>query len=190
MEFKGVIYMNEEPADEGLIERLPEDLAAFYKDINGIIAFNGGLQIRSCDSSDHWNSLERFWQGDDSFAKVYPNVLPSDIPFGQDCVGDQFLLREDRVHLLSAETGEVMDMEVSFDEFLESCAEDPVDYLAMEPLVHYLSLEETLEAGQLVHVTPGLSLDLPEDTAYHIDAMSIEERLKWLSEFYAGSHRT
>lgn len=184
MEFKGVIYRGEAPVDEELAARIPGDLREFFQDSNGIIAYNGGLQIRACTQDTHWDSLGLYWTGERALSRVYSNLLSSDIPFGQDCVGDQFILREDNVWLLSTETGDMIDMEASLYEFFENCIEDPVEYLAMEPLVHHLDIEGELKPGMLVHVVPALSLDLPEDTPYHIDSLPIKERLEWLSGFY------
>ena len=184
MEFKGVTFQSIEPLDQGLLARLPEDLQDFYRDCNGLVAFNGGLHIRSCTQNDSWTSLGRYWKGEKALHEVYPNLLSSDIPFAQDCVGDQFFMRDDTVWLLSSETGEVMDMEVDLDEFLEISIEDPVEYLAMEALVHHLDSEGALELGFLVHVVPGLSLDLPEETPYHIDSLPVDDRLDWLRTFY------
>ncbi len=184
MEFKGITFLCEDPIDEQLLERLPGDLQDFYRSSNGLVAFNGGLQVRSCTTTHAWHSLGLYWQGENALHKVYPNLLISDIPFAQDCVGDQFFLRDDMVWLLSTETGEVIEMEVDLDEFLETSIEDPVDYLAMEPLVSYLDLHGALEAGHLVHVVPGLSLDLPEDTTYHLDSLPVQARLDWLENFF------
>ena len=184
MEFKGVTYRGEAEIDEELSMRIPEYLLDFYRKSNGIIAYNGGLQIRACTQEDHWSSLGRYWTGDKALSSRYSNLLATDIPFGQDCVGDQFFLREDVVWLLSAETGDIVDMEASFFDFLENCIEDPVEYLAMEPLVHHLDMEGSLAPGMLVHVVPGMSLDLPDDTQYHIDTLSVDDRLDWLSDFF------
>ncbi len=190
MEFKGVTYRGDLPIDEDLALRIPQDLLDFYRDTNGLIAYNGGLQIRACTNSDHWNSLGRYWTGERALSRCYPNLLTSDIPFGQDCVGDQFFIREDGVWLLSTETGEVIDMEATLFEFFENCIEDPVEYLAMEPLVHHLDMEGTLSPGMLVHVVPGLSLDVPDDTSYHIDSLTVDERLDWLIKFFNEHART
>lgn len=184
MEFKGVTFRCEEAVDRSLFERLPEDLQDFYENVNGLIAYNGGLHIRSCTDTTEWHSLGLYWNGEEALSKTYTNLLESDIPFAQDCVGDQYFLREDGIWLLSAETGEVMDMEVDLDEFLENAIEDPVEYLAMEPLVHLLDRDGELSLGELIHVVPGLSLDLPEDTPYHIDSLPVKERITWLREFY------
>lgn len=184
MDLKGVIYRGEAPVDQELAARLPDELRQFYEEANGLLAYNGGLQIRSCTQDAHWNSLGHYWTGETALHHTYPNLTSSDIPFGQDCVGDQFFLRDDSVWLLSAETGEVVDMEASFDEFLENCIEDPVEYLAMEPLVHHLDMEGPLAPGHLVHVVPALSLELPEDTPYHIDSLPVSERLAWLKELF------
>ena len=183
-DFKGVLFQGETPPDPSILVTLPEDLQSFYQECNGLVAFNGGLQIRICSNDDNPLSLGRYWKGDRALHRIYPNLLTSDIPFGQDCAGDQFFLRDDFVWLLSAETGEIMDMEVHLDEFFETSIEDPVDYLSMEPLVHYLDMEGELPFGQLVHIVPALSEDLPEEPQYHIDALPIDERLDWLAKYF------
>ena len=188
MEFKGVTFRSDEMMDEVLLAKLPEDLQEFYQVTNGIVAYNGGLHMRSCINSDNWNSLSRYWTGEKALHLTYANLLSSDIPFAQDCVGDQYFLRDDVVWLLGAETGEVMDMETDLDGFIENAIKDPVEYLAMEPLVYYLDMEGDLEPGQLIHVVPGLSLELPEDTEYHIDSLPVDDRLTWLADFCNEHH--
>ncbi|NNC83179.1 MAG: hypothetical protein HKN79_06345 [Flavobacteriales bacterium] len=188
LDFKGVIFRMEEGPDTELLERLPDHLQDFYQEINGIIAYNGGLQIRSCIDTDDWHSLGRFWKGERSLSRIYPNLLESDIPFAQDCLGDQYFLRDDQVWILSGETGDVMDMEVDLPGFIEQAIDDPVEFLAMEPLAYYLQTEGDLQPGELLHVVPALSEQEDEETAYHIEALSVEKRLDWLHDYFKQHH--
>ena len=188
MEFKGVIYRGEGPLDTDLAERLPDYLQEFDAEFNGLIAYNGGLQIRSCTQEDSWHSLQRYWTGERSLSKVYPNLLDSDIPFAQDCLGDQYFLRDDEVWMLSGEMGDVMEMELDFNGFIDGAISDPVEFLAMEPLAYYLQTEGALNPGELLHIVPVLSLDESDETAYHIEALAIDERLDWLHEHFRTHH--
>ena len=61
---------------------------------------------------------------------AWPNVNPTWVPFTEDCVGDQFLLRNKDVLRLSAETGEVDDLSMSLEDSLSSANADPIDFLA------------------------------------------------------------
>lgn len=158
MEFKGVTYLeNQDITDEETFECLPEDLATFYENVNGIIAFQGGLQIRGCVVKPHWNSLYEAWKGENALHKTYTNLDKDDIPFAQDCMGDQYFLRDEMVWILQSETGEVYDLEVDFIDFIEEAIEDPVEFLSLHPLVQYLSEDESLKPGQLLSCLPPIN---------------------------------
>jgi hypothetical protein len=183
MELKGIIYKGEENLDQETYDAVPEDLQLFYDQINGMVAYQGGLYIRGCVDRDHWNSLYRYWKGDAALHKSYAALTPSDIPFGQDCLGDQFFLRDGSVWALNAETATVEDLEMDFEEFIVDVIEDPVEFLSLEPLLHYLDAGNELSPGQILHCEPALTIEVPEGTDYEVQAMDIDERLKWLHDF-------
>jgi hypothetical protein len=185
MEFKGVTYIEQqEITDEEIVEFLPDDLAEFYEEINGIIAFQGGLQIRGCVKEPRWNSLYEAWKGENALYKTYTNLYKEDVPFAQDCMGDQYFLREEMVWILQAETGEVFDLEVDFFDFIDEAIEDPVDFLSLHPLVQYLSEDGELNPGQLLSCSPPLSEDVPDGTEYIMKPVDAEKQLNWLKEYY------
>ena len=76
-------------------------------DANGFILHEGALHVRGVSFAPEWHSLRAAWRGPSAFHTLYESVLSTDIPFAQDQVGDQFLLRDGRVLRVSAETGEV-----------------------------------------------------------------------------------
>ena len=131
---KGILYTGGELTDLATFARLPTYLQAFLRGQNGVVAYFGGLHIRGCVAGPGWHSLAEAWQGEAAFWRVYDEVQEGDIPFGQDCVGNQFLLRGDAVLLLDTETGELADLEVDFKHFLFGAEKFPVDALGMEPL--------------------------------------------------------
>jgi hypothetical protein len=81
-------------------------------------------------------------------------MLPSDVPFAQDCVGDQFFLREGSVWKLSAESDDAKGTELTLFAFLEACATDPMTLLSPEPLIAIREDGTELHPGQLLHVYP------------------------------------
>ena len=183
MELKGIIYKGEEIEDQESFDALPEELQAFYSQFNGLIAYQGGLHIRGCVDRSHWNSLGRYWTGENALYKSYSALSEYDIPFGQDCLGDQFFLRDSSVWVLNCETATVEDLELDFEDFMTEVIEDPVDFLSLEPLLHFLDGGNELKEGQILHCVPALTVDVPDDTEYSVTAMDIDERLKWLHDF-------
>jgi len=112
--------------DETVV-RLPADLQSLLLDANGFVIFDGGLHVRGiCDAPD-WHSLERFWIGEYALWRLYPTVRPDDVPFAQDFLGDQFLLRRGRVIHLDGEIGSIDEVGLGLNEFLESAFTNPDD---------------------------------------------------------------
>ncbi len=178
MEFKGVLYLGEAITDRETWEELPDDLRDFYQEINGVIAFNGGLHIRGCVLTPEWHSLKRVWKGDEALFRFYPALRQGDIPFAQDCLGDQYFLRMGSVWYLMADTGEVDDLEIEFYDFLEDAINDPVEFLGLEPLVHFLDEGHYLEPGYLLKPDPPFSV---ESENYTLEKVPVLQRLAEIS---------
>lgn len=181
MEFKGILYLEKGKPDSDLLAELPEELQSFYKEMNGLVAYQGGLHIRGCTDKPLWHSLAEAWTGADALHKTYHTLNPQDIPFAQDCVGDQYFLRDESVWFLMAETGEIEDLELDIAEFFEAVISDPVEFLSLEPLLAFQDEGQELEAGQLLHVEPPFFEDSEN---YSFTSMPISERLEKLRESY------
>src|SRR5512133_3338532 len=175
-----VTWIGPEPDDTGLAVELPRALGEVLSSINGFILRGGALHVRGMSLSPSWHSLRTTWRGNTAVSKLYPRVLSADIPFGQDCVGDQFLLRDDAVLRLSAETGDVDLISGSLTEFLEAACRAPIDFLQAQPLLAFASQGRTLSPGMCIHVYPpfcaqeseqGVSMrDVPSDELLHFHA--------------------
>ncbi len=174
MEFKGITYVGEEISDKETLNALPVELKSFYQEINGLVAYQGGLHMRGCVSEPEWHSLGAIWHGKHALWKIFPDLKESDIPFAQDCMGDQFVLRLGTVWLLSMDTGELDDLEIEFYDFLEDAIEDPVEFLALEPLVQFLDLDQTLEPGFILEADPPFSF---EAEAYKLTAIPVIDKV-------------
>jgi len=154
MELDHITYQGPPVDDLQLLDRLPENLETLLNSLNGFIQFGGGLHLRGACFAPEWHSLRRAWLGPTSISDLFANVDPTWVPFAEDCVGDQFLLRNKDVLRLSAETGEVDDLRMSLKDFLSSANADPIDFLALEPLLQFTEDQGGLPEGQLLHVYP------------------------------------
>jgi len=53
--------------------------------------------VRGAVTSPDWHSIRVMLEGPDALHCLYSQILPDDIPFAEDCVGDQFCLRSSEV---------------------------------------------------------------------------------------------
>jgi hypothetical protein len=187
VEFKGIIYINHEILDEETYELLPKEMQAFYDEVNGLVAYNGGFQIRGVGTGPSWNSLDEAWKGENAFHKTYKNLSPDDIPFAQDCMGDQYVFKAGSVWHLLTETGELDDLELEFDEFIDEVIEDPIEFLALYPLIEYMESGKELEPGELLVPSIPFSVETEED--YTFTKEPVEVRLKSLAKYYTANKK-
>jgi hypothetical protein len=142
----GVTWNGPKIDDRELLRELPEALRDLLDWQNGFVLHGGALHVRGASTNPEWHSLRLAWQGEHALHKLYGTVLPDDIPFAQDVFGDQFLLRDEVVMRLFAETGEVEKMAEDLDEFLAAVNIDLEGYLNVQP--------GQLEPGQLLLAYP------------------------------------
>ncbi len=154
MELSHVTLQGPPVDDQELLEHLPQSLVSVLTSLNGFVQFGGGLHVRGACLEPDWHSLRRAWFGPGSIRDLFPAVRQEWVPFAEDCVGDQFLLKSTDVIRLSAETGELEDMGLSLGEFLRRANADPIEFLAMEPLLQFHQDHGELPDGHLVHAYP------------------------------------
>lgn len=183
MEFSGITYVGEKKKNQKLFDSLPTELKNFYEKVNGLIAFDGGLHIRGLVDTPDWHSLEYYWTGKGAFFCIYDEIKETDIPFAQDCLGDQFFIRGIRVFKLSTETGEIEDLEISFNEFIEKSIEDPVEFLMLQPLLQFQSGNGLLIPGQLLSAYPPFCTKESEN-GVDLKNIPVNDRLAFLAQFY------
>jgi len=140
--------------DPEILARAPEALAELLRETNGAWLHGGGLHVRGACTAPSWHSLRLAWEGELALHTLYPEVRNDDVPFAQDCVGDQFLLRDGIVHVLEAETGRLEATEVGLREFLIAAERDPGEFLALQPLQTLREQGGALRPGQLILVYP------------------------------------
>ncbi|HJT77983.1 MAG TPA: hypothetical protein VJ739_12340, partial [Gemmataceae bacterium] len=184
MELQQVSFTGPRLDDEGSLDRLPPDLAGLLRQINGFILFHGGLHVRGACREPAWHSLRDAWEGEAAFHRLYPQVRPDDVPFAEDCMGDQFLLHDTQVWKLAAETGQVQSLGVRLGSFFERVEADPVEFLSLHPLLRFRLDGGRLEPGQLLAAFPPFCIKESAD-GVRLAAISAGERRRFLADLAA-----
>ena len=140
--------------DPEILAELPVELREVLEENNGFVQFGGGLHVRGACREPAWHSLRTAMYGPLALHTLYEEIDETDIPFGQDCSGDQFIIRGGEVHQLAAEVGEIDPLEKDLIAFLEFAWEDPIESLCMHPLVQYREDGSVLQPGQLLLAYP------------------------------------
>jgi hypothetical protein len=147
MDIPGITWKGESIEDVEILRELPTDLVRVLSDTNGFILHEGAVHVRGACLIPEWHSLRTAWRGPKAFHILYDDVQPSDVPFAQDQVGDQFLVREDVVLRLSAETGEIERLADSIHDFFSRMSSDIEGFLNV-------GLGHRMQPGQLLHAYP------------------------------------
>ncbi len=144
--------------DPEILPHLPPEIQEMLQIENGFILWNGGLHFRGACKEPKWHSLRAAIEGKKSLISLYSTLKVGDIPFAQDCMGDQFILRKNAVLFLAAETGELEQFSSDLDEFFSKAAQDPEEYLN-------INLEYHLEPGDLFHAHPPFCFESEGDVS-------------------------
>ncbi len=140
--------------DREIFARLPTEYAELLTRVNGYVAFSGGLHVRGACLSPDWHSLRVAWFGERAVHTLFPAVAAADIPFGEDALGNQFILRSGIVFRLDAEIGELASLEVDLAGFDAAVRADPIEYLGLQPLQRFRAEGGVLRPGEVLNVYP------------------------------------
>jgi hypothetical protein len=177
MRLEHVTYRGPAIDDCGILARLPPGLRALLEQINGFVQFHGGLHLRGACLDPAWHALRSALEGEQAFHLLYPDVSPDDIPFAEDALGDQFLLRDGEVWRLFAETGELESLDISFGDFLNEVEANAVEFLSLQPLLQFQQEGGVLEPGQLLSAMPPFCTEDSGDGVSLAAVPSLERRL-------------
>jgi len=180
----GITYQGPQERDDELLARLPRPLRSLLSQVNGFILMGGALHVRGACELPAWHSLEEAWSGESSFSTTYPAVAPEDVPFAEDALGDQFLLRDGLVNKLHAETGTIEFLGKSLFAFLEAVQEDPVAALQLEPFLSFYRDGGRLQPGELLMAYPPFCTREAE-AGVSFKAVPADQRLAFLADFSA-----
>jgi hypothetical protein len=175
-------YVGSEITDAEILDKVPEVYRRLLNQANGFILFDGGLHVRGAVLAPEWHSLRKVWLGDFTLYKLFPAIGESDVPFAQDCLGGQFLLRGDTVHKLDAEIGEIESLRMDLETFLNRAQENPVEFLSLQSLLQFMSEDGELKPGQLLSVYPPF-ITKESANGVSLKAISMFDRIGFLADF-------
>lgn len=175
------MYVGPPIDDVAILAQLPAELQTFLASTNGYVAYHGGLHVRGACLAPDWHSLRSAWEGDDAIHRLFPSVLASDVPFAEDVVGDQFVIRDDFIWKLRAESGDVVPLQLTLAEFDAAARADPDELLELAPLRQFRLDGGELAPGQLLSVYPPFVLQQATHP-YSLRAVPTRERLLFLSD--------
>jgi hypothetical protein len=184
VEFPGISYSGPAVDDPDLLAELPAALAALLGRVNGFVAYRGGMHVRGACAQPAWHSLRAAWRGPASFAARYPSVLASDVPFAQDPLGNQFLLRDGLVVRLYTEVGQLQPLGIDLDGFCERVLADPIGTVGLQPLMQFEGEDERLLPGQLLSAFPPVCSEEAREGVL-LRAVPIADRLTDLASLAA-----
>lgn len=169
------------PANARDLSAIPDaQLLEYFTRHNGLILCGGALHVRGLVPSPSWHALFDVWTGLDALHRSFHSVQEADIPFAQDCVGDQFLLRDGEVLRLSAEIDDTEPLGLDLDSFFTLAIEDTDEFLSVGPLRQLQAQGGELKPGQLVSVMPPYVVK--HDGEYSFRAIPATDRLSFLVE--------
>jgi len=163
--------------DEPILARVPEPLASALRARNGCVAYQGGLHVRGACAAPAWHALRAAWEGPLALHGLYDEVAADDVPFAEDALGDQFLLRDGAVLHLWAETGEVEPAAPSLEAFFAAVLAEPAQTLALEPLLAFQGAGRTLAPGQLLMAWPPFCVTASEQGVQLTPMDALERRV-------------
>ena len=179
---RGVTYRGPDLAEPSRLAALPGPLVELLWQVNGFVAYAGGLHMRGLVDEPDWHSFERYHSGEMALHKLFRQVREYDIPFAQDFLGNQFLLRDGEVRRLRADTGEVKSLNVDLAGFMGEIRERPIEYLELDLLARFVEARGLLEPGLLVHAIPPLCVRT-EDKKVELRSAPVENVISFLAAF-------
>ncbi len=100
MDLGQLSYVGPSLDDVEILPRLPAAYVRFLASRNGFVAFGGGLHVRGAVLDPEWHSIRAALDGPSALHVLFGALTPADIPFAQDALGDQFVLRDGLVYHL------------------------------------------------------------------------------------------
>ncbi len=182
MDVRHLSFVGPSLDDVDILPRLSRPYVQLLASQNGFVAFNGGLHVRGAVLEPQWHSIRAALEGPDALHKLFDVLTPTDIPFAQDAVGDQFILRSNLVSRLDGETGTLQSLNIDLDRFLDACDTNPVGFLRLQPLLNFQTLGGVLAPGQLLSVYPPFLIQTKANERSYA-AVPAAERIRMLAGF-------
>jgi len=151
MLLSGLSFVGPElPSRSLLYRRIPAELLGLLGEVNGFIALRGGLHVRGVAVLPSWHSLERVWDGAFALHRLFSSVRAADVPFGEDGLGAQFILRDDEVLKLHVGKDRLEPFGLDLRTWLGAVRSDPFEFLDLEPLRRFQTQGNILRPGRVL----------------------------------------
>lgn len=153
MHLPGQTYPGAPLDDTAVLDTIPAEYAQLLAQRNGFVAFGGALHVRGACTAPEWHSVRAALEGPDALHRLFPAIDPADTPFGQDALGNQFVLRGGAVHRLAAANGAVNVLEILTADivtFLQRCLEHPAELLPLDAVAAFHAAGGRLAPGELL----------------------------------------
>jgi hypothetical protein len=150
MPLPGLIYRGAPLDDVAVLERLPAEYAQLLAQRNGFVALGGALHVRGACIAPAWHSLSAAMEGTGALHRLFREVAPTDIPFGQTAVGDQLLLRDDQLFQWTPGEPDPRPLGRTVTQYHQRVLEDPAALLPLEELAAFRQSGGHLAAGELL----------------------------------------
>lgn len=150
MPLPGLIYRGAPLDDVAILERLPTEYAQLLAQRNGFVALGGALHVRGACTAPAWHSLQTAMDGAEALHRLFREVAPTDIPFGQTALGDQLLLRDGQLFQWTPGDPAPRPLGSTITEYLGRVLEDPAALLPLEELAALRQAGGRLAAGELL----------------------------------------
>ncbi len=141
--------------DVELLDVLPPALCQLLAQRNGFVALRGGIHVRGAARAPAWHALRPALEGPGALHRLLPGLVPGDVPFAQDAVGDQFLVREGAVWRWHARDASLAPVAPALLPFLEALGHDPWPLVATEALLAFERAGGVLRPGELLDPDAG-----------------------------------
>lgn len=148
MHLPGLTYRGAPLDDLELLARLPSELQQLLAIRNGFVAFRGAVHVRGACTEPAWHALRPAWEGRDALHLKTSVVHPADVPFAQDALGRQLLLREGKVSRFDPQGAALEELGLDLTQFLQAIYEDPQRLLPLDALLEFEATGATLRPGE------------------------------------------
>jgi hypothetical protein len=181
MKLPGITFEGPEIDDRDVFGALPRAAQRLLRQLNGFIAYDGGLHVRGACRVPGWHSLRSARWDSGALHRRYGAMTPDDVPIAQDAVGDQWLLRGGQLWQLARETGTLQATGLSLPEFLAAVEASPIGTLGLHPLLQFRAEGGHLQPGELLNVYPPFCTK-ESAAGVSLGAIPADERLGFLAD--------
>lgn len=169
--------------DPDILSVLPNEYQSLLSMVNGFILKGGWFHVRGAVENPYWHSIREAFLGPRAIHKIFRSVIHGDIPFGQDSLGNQYLLRESNIFYLNGEKGTIDPIDIPFTDFIEGLFRNPEQFISIDHVRHFQARGGGLEPSELLNAYPPIMVYPPEERLrVSLHPVNVDDQLDFLSK--------